>query len=668
MKYRQDLDGLRAIAVFSVILYHAEVQVFKGGFVGVDVFFVISGFLISRLIFEEIEAGTFNLIEFYKRRARRILPLLFFVLVISQIVFFIVLTPYELKSFYQSTFWALLISSNFYFWRTADYFETSSSLLPLLHTWTIGVEEQFYLLYPIFLLTVFRLNKKLSSYSLLILFISSFALCTVLGNLAPKANYYLLPTRAWEFVLGCLGAKISLEKNLNTWPKQIREALSMIGLLLIVVSVLLMNKSYIFPGFYTLLPTIGTVLIILFATKATFVSWLLSNKYLAGFGTISYSLYLWHQPIFAFFRNLNNEIELELMFFILVLIYIFSKLSYRYIEYPFRFSARFSSTKIVIAILVFGFLIAFFSAYASRIDLKYEDKLASKLTGNVAVYSSNINERRFIKAYVSKTHIIPDYLIIGSSRSMQIGRNSGLSETMNLSVSGASIEDVVAIWNLASDKFKSAQIVIGVEPWMFNGKYGQEQWMDLGLEFNKEALLLGFQGKNYAKFSPKANILDEMYRDFYDDINQSRIESSDNSPELRDKILSDGSRVINIESSNKNIGLIEKNALEVFDYGMKNFEYSSLNYEYLKNLLREISSEYQVLIFLPPYQHKTYQLIENRLSIVIDLENKIKDLADSLGITVLGSYNPRSVNCEKNEFFDGLHPKESCVSKILLNN
>ncbi len=334
MNYRKEIDGLRGLSVISVILFHAGCKIFSGGFVGVDIFFVISGYLITTLIIEEIEKGSFSLINFYERRALRILPPLFFVVLCTLPFAYLWMLPKDLKSFSQSLVAVPLFISNIHFYFTNGYFDTASEFKPLLHTWSIAVEEQYYTLFPIFLLLSLRLGRKWVVW--LMIFIATVSLITaqIVSKNNPSFTYYFLPTRGFEILIGAL---TSLYLNHKKRIDSVNQSLSLAGLLLITYAIFTFDNKTPNPSVYTLIPTFGTSLIIIFANSKNLVGRILSNKILAGIGIISYGSYLWHQPLFVFARLSRIE---EPSFLLLIILTISSILlgflSWKYIETPFR--------------------------------------------------------------------------------------------------------------------------------------------------------------------------------------------------------------------------------------------------------------------------------------------------------------------------------------------
>jgi peptidoglycan/LPS O-acetylase OafA/YrhL len=343
----QEIDGLRALAVLPVILFHAGFQTFSGGFVGVDVFFVISGYLITSIILAELEEGNFSIATFYERRARRILPALFVVMLACLPFAWFWLPPYDMKNFSQSLVAVSVFASNIQFWRTSNYFETAAELKPLLHTWSLAVEEQYYFFFPIFLMLMWRLGRRFILLVLATLFVVSLALAQYLAVGKSPGAFYLLPTRGWEILVGAFVAFYVSSNAKIKIPKPANELIALVGFGLITYAILAFDKQTPFPSLYTLAPTIGAALIILSASQATWVGRLLGNKLLVGIGLISYSAYLWHQPLFAFARHGSTEQPGKpLLAALAALSMVLAYISWKYIETPFRDKSRINRRRI----------------------------------------------------------------------------------------------------------------------------------------------------------------------------------------------------------------------------------------------------------------------------------------------------------------------------------
>lgn len=335
MKYRPDIDGLRAVAVIPVLLYHAGLVGFSGGFVGVDVFFVISGYLITGIIWREISDGRFSLAVFYERRARRILPALFAVIMFSAIVGYFVLTPEEFSNFAVSVLGSILFVQNFVLEAQAGYFDAASETKPLLHVWSLAVEEQFYILLPLALLLAARfLNRRGVIILMAVTAALSFALACWLVFRSPVFTFYMLPLRAWELLAGSL---LAIAGN-NTAPGRgrLRNAMSVVGLAAIVVPVFLYTPLTPFPGYTAAAPVLGATALI-WAGPHSMAGRALSWQPLVLVGLISYSLYLWHWPLIAFYGLIFPETAQPVHSAgLIVASFILAVLSWRYVETPFR--------------------------------------------------------------------------------------------------------------------------------------------------------------------------------------------------------------------------------------------------------------------------------------------------------------------------------------------
>ena len=332
MKYRAEIDGLRALAVVPVILFHAGFELFSGGFVGVDVFFVISGYLITTILIEDLENQRFSIVNFYERRARRILPALFFVMLVCLPFAWMWMLPSQMKDFSQSLIAVSLFASNVLFWRESGYFDAAAEEKPLLHTWSLAVEEQYYVLFPIFLILAWRFGKNRVFWMIVVMAAISLILSEWGWRNKASANFYLAPTRAWELFAGSIAAFIVQKQGV-----QKNNSLATLGLAAIIFSIFCYDETTPFPSVYALVPVLGVVLLVLYADKETFAAKILSTKVFVGIGLISYSAYLWHQPLFSFARIVSsNTFPTTLYSSLVVVSFGLAYLSWKYIEQPFR--------------------------------------------------------------------------------------------------------------------------------------------------------------------------------------------------------------------------------------------------------------------------------------------------------------------------------------------
>lgn len=338
--YRPDIDGIRAIAILGVVLYHSRVPLFTGGFSGVDIFFVISGCLIGGHIFSELSAGTFSYLRFYQRRSKRILPAFYVVLVFIVLAGLIVLSPFELRQLGRGAVAATVCASNIYFWLKNNYFATNSQLDPLLMTWSLGVEEQFYAVVPLLMVLLVRIRRGLLLPAIAGICILSFLVACFALEKYPMLVFYLLPARAWELGVGVALGIGALSWKQNSFGPRLTQAVSLSGLALMLAPLFLLHAGSPFPGLAALPSVAGTALVLAVPT-----SWinrrLLSVPGLVFIGKISYSWYLWHWPLLAYLRIVSGQKPPAVGIFITVVVsFIVAVLSFYFIEQPLRRSTR----------------------------------------------------------------------------------------------------------------------------------------------------------------------------------------------------------------------------------------------------------------------------------------------------------------------------------------
>ena len=439
LTYRPEIDGLRAIAVGAVIFYHAQItilnyQPFKGGFIGVDIFFVISGYLITSIILKElIKTGSFSFKYFYERRIRRILPALISVMIVSLPFAWMYLLPVSFIDFSKSILYSLGFSSNFYFHYSGQQYGAESGLIkPFLHTWSLSVEEQFYILFPVTLLIAFKYFRKYLIHILILGFFISLGLADWTSKNHPSFNFYISPTRGWELLAGSILAYFEITQGYRSKNKMLILILPTIGLFLILHSILFFNDEMFHPSFYTLSPIIGVCLIIWFSQKDEFVTKILSTKLFIGIGLISYSLYLWHYPIFAFSRITSfTDANIFKKFFLVSSVLIISISSYFFIEKPFR-NKNFHFTKVLLIIFTIIGILAIFSSHniykngkTNKINTMIEELKLSPLyradckfsTSNLDFLSENFFKKEFLECKKKYGKFI---LILGDSHSIDL--------------------------------------------------------------------------------------------------------------------------------------------------------------------------------------------------------------------------------------------------------
>ena len=416
INYRPEIDGLRAIAVLSVIIYHARDSFLPGGFLGVDIFFIISGYLITSLILKELKlTNKFSFSHFYERRVRRIIPALLGAMIFSTFISYIVALPDSFVDFSKSLIASIFSVSNLYFHYTDNLYGADSSLLkPLLHTWSLSVEEQFYILFPVTIFVFYKFFRKH-----LLTFIFSGILISLIfaqyqSGTNTSFNFYLLPSRGFELLLGSLLAKLELDNGgirIKSSSLLLNKALPVIGLLLIFCSLIFFDDQMLLPSFYSLVPIIGTMLIIWFSNKDEFIAKILSNKIMVIVGLISYSLYIFHFPIFAFSRYLNL-LESDWFKRIMLLIFLLSIsfLSYYFIEKPFRNKKIISFRKLCVTLIITIIFLISFNGYVI-----YKDGLKERLPINLSKKLRNTEKINY-----SNQGIKGDVLLIGDSHANAI--------------------------------------------------------------------------------------------------------------------------------------------------------------------------------------------------------------------------------------------------------
>lgn len=434
MKYRSDIDGLRALAVLPVVLFHAGIPGFSGGYVGVDVFFVISGFLITKIIIEEIKKGTFTIAHFYERRIRRIFPALMSVLALVTIAGYFILIPSDFKDLGKGILATTFFVSNILFWREAGYFAGPAEELPLLHTWSLAVEEQFYIFFPLYLILLFKFFKG-RVFGLTLLFFALSLGLSIWGVLyEPTATFYLLPTRAWELFIGSLLAFSVIPVAKKSW---INEVLAASGALMIIASVILYTNETPFPGLAALLPCLGAGLIIYAGQEghSSLTAKVLSLKPFVFIGLISYSLYLWHWPLIVYAKYVNfGQLSMAMGLGVVAVSILLSYISWRFVEQPFRGRGSiFSRAKI----FTMGFAsMAVFTVIGAAILLTHGAQWRANDTviayeavkGEIAQLNTCENPlskkesgiRKGMFCELGAKDAVPDYALIGDSHAMAV--------------------------------------------------------------------------------------------------------------------------------------------------------------------------------------------------------------------------------------------------------
>jgi len=389
------------------MIYHAEfyvknTQFFMGGYFGVDVFFVISGYLITSLIINEYQkTGKFSLAKFYERRARRLLPALLTVIIVTVPFAWKILLPSQFDEFFKSIIASLGFSSNFYWLAILHEYGAESSLLkPFLHTWSLAVEEQYYIIFPLLFIWIYRKYQQFTLEILLGLFFVSLLFAEFITGTNKSFSFYMLPARFWEMLIGAMLAYI-----LYTYPDKhkhvlLTKTLPMLGLCMIIAATLFFDFQVKHPGLITLVPVVGTVLIIWFANPDELVTKILSTKIFVGIGLISYSLYLWHYPIYALGRIIDNTPSLLTRSIWILMTFLLSYLTYKFIENPFRNRQLITVKKLVFSTSILTVFIVALGLYVIQ-----NNGLRSRFPQLVKIYEKNEFDntvlRRTSQAYLT---------------------------------------------------------------------------------------------------------------------------------------------------------------------------------------------------------------------------------------------------------------------------
>ena len=437
MQYRKEIDGLRTLAILPVIFFHAGFDFFSGGYIGVDIFFVISGYLITSIILREKEAGTFSIAHFYERRIRRIFPALFFVMLCCLPFAYFTMLPGTLIEFGESLIATSSFTSNILFWLRTGYFETSAELKPLLHTWSLSVEEQYYLIFPLFIMLFWKTGRRVILPILALGFIISIGMAEWGWRNHSSANFFLTPSRIWELLTGVFVAFYLFYKN----DSANKPYLALIGLITVLLTIVFFDQSTPFPSLYTLIPVLGTALIILYARSDNLTGKILSLPIMVGIGLISYSAYLWHQPLFAFTRimyqpDLSGVIYIGLSALTLLLAY----LTWRFVENPIRFNKNITRGKVfaggtlaTLVMILLGGIILLTDGFKTRYPAE-DQYLISLSPARAQAYVTSTYRKYANKNF--KTGGKPKILVIGDSYSQDFSNalyEAGIIENIQLS-------------------------------------------------------------------------------------------------------------------------------------------------------------------------------------------------------------------------------------------
>lgn len=585
MKYRIEINFLRFISITGVLFYHANFNFLRGGFLGVDLFFVISGFLISYKIFDDLENKKFTFLKFYIARVRRILPALYFSMIASVLIVLFFYFPKDVQDFKDSIFYTLFFVSNIYFWNNINYFSPEIDTRILAHTWSLAIEEQFYFFIPLIIYLFYKFNisyKKILIITFFMSFVSVFMTFTDYFFI-PVTKFYLLPTRAWELSIGIICSLLLKIFNFKS-----NKTLTYFSLILIILSFIIFNKYQVHPGYLTLMPTIGAAIFILFYDNKIKISSLIENKYFEKIGLASYSIYLFHFPIFAVDRYIKlinyyriSQILVDL--FLLFLSILVGFASWKFIETPTRNYKKFKNKKLlVLCISLFGILLIF-----SKTD--FLDNLVEQQFNEYTIFYEGTN-RRFVD-----TCLITENVLIDTEKCSE----SYQENKENFLIIGDSLSNNLffALENtLSSNQTLSLFSVTGCPPLItdfpkhemnFNEEKCIKNYLEIKNEIQKKKFDKIFIAYDYSQFEVFENQLGffddslELFNDSLSLINDSKIILFGQPVKWKSSLIN----ILQIDIKfNRNLEPYSSRFLEtsIFNYDKKIKEFTSNNnYEYI---------------------------------------------------------------------------------------
>lgn len=475
ISYRPDIDGLRAIAVLAVVVFHFNKAWLPGGFIGVDIFFVISGYLITGIISKQLDSSDFSFVDFYARRAKRILPAALFVTLFTVVFGAMFMLPPDAEDVAKSGLASILSAANIYFWAfiDTDYFAPSSDLQPLLHMWSLGVEEQFYLIWPALLFISYKIGgKRMAMVAAIFISAASFIIAEYHLTKDAKFSYYMLPARAGELLLGALLFMAASANKLRSVPKFVSELSGVLGLIVVSWALVSIREDEGFPGLISIVPVIGTCLIIFSGQSAqSTVSRLLSLKPLAAIGLVSFSLYLWHWPVLSFYRYAYGEpVTVGAIAFCAGTMAIACVLSYQLIEQRYRHQAAMrkavialastavASTTAALAVIATGGYIWHSDSYKSAIhELSNNTAPAHEFEYNCQLARFNSKEIRNERCILGNKEKAPDTLLIGDSNAAHyVGFLKAVAESRNSSIRNLTHSACIP-FNMTSSQYVAAR-------------------------------------------------------------------------------------------------------------------------------------------------------------------------------------------------------------------
>ena len=672
-----------------MLAFHFELTGFESGYLGVDAFFVVSGYLITGILLKDISAKRFSYVTFLSRRANRLLPALGLMAFLTTIFAWHAFSTGVLSRFGESLLGVASYTSNFVFMFDGGYFQQSNATTPLLHTWSLSVEEQFYLLFPLLLLFLYKVKIEKLFQVVFLLSIISFVTFVYLLDFQSDINmqefaFFMLPTRAWELGAGGLLAiklwkseQTNSQKNTNPRNTILSNIFATTGVFALFMSQII-GAFHSHRGISSSLIVLAIVLLI-GNSQSTVIGYVLRSPILTKLGLMSYGLYLYHFPILAAFKLYlgTNELDLSSKVLASVITLTMSFLSLKFFENPIRFGALKTRTSgfLAAAFLLVLLGLAFLSKLPAQ-EKSPEVIAAEILKRNEYTYFNDLDERLFQNSRLEGAggDFEGDTIVVGSSRIMSVNSDLFGVKVLNLSVSGATIED---IYSLALPGLRASgqnRILIGLDPWILNKNNKESRWKSQESNFNFWRITVVNQTPLSSviypgAFSPQRQT--SLALKIYDAFNLQQISQipEDGRPEILAKKAKDGSIIYGLEYQSMTSEDIRAGFSSNQSYaGMHAFQLSESNLTKIQSLISYLKANSTgVEIVLSPYHPELYPELASNSTGYKTAEQVFIDMAKQQGIIIRGSYNPLESDCRSDEFYDGMHPKEACMVKVLKN-
>lgn len=672
----ESIQGLRGLAVLLVLAYHLEVPGFSQGFLGVDGFFVISGFVITRVILKNLSTGSFSYGSFLMQRARRLLPSLTIVSLFAAAMGWALFSPTQLKDFGYSLVGVATYTSNFVFAAQEGYFEQSAAYSPLLHTWSLAVEEQFYLLFP--LLFIFaarrRANVWVMSLSTSILSLGIWLGISLIGGLHFLENwsFFMLPSRIWEFGVGSLIASSPLATKLPTLSMRQSNFLfaTAVGSILFGLSE---RISELIPLISLLAVVAGFATLISIAESSRFRS-ALTNRIITFLGSNSYAIYLWHFPLIAASQLTIPEQGQTASYKILILVLsiLLGWLTTVFIENPVRRGKLYTRRVLgFVGSFVFGFTILGVTSQAPAKWVSEELRAAEALTDHLWVYMRYSDERVFNlnRLQIGGLGEVQN-LVVGSSRGMLVKEEFLKEKTLNLSVSGATLEDVLALSVVATDTLNPRTIYVGLDPWTINEFNEDARWESIGNAYQYAIQRIeGLPALPIGELRiPTRSTANNPVMRIYSSVNSSAttLVAPDGLPANEMKKSQDGSIVYSKLDLSRTQDQIHDEFPRWREYGeLDTFKVSREKLALLEKFITFLEVEnIQLVFFLSPFHPDYYVAISDELQPIFDAEQLFRKLASNHAIQVIGSFDSNATPCGVEDFIDAVHPSAQCMEQM----